>query len=641
MDRRKFIASVAALLASEKAHAFGLGRHGAGHGKFGAVGGVYGRALGDSIGPALVDLNFETKQFWFNGKKYPTASLLIAAIGAGANNGDGTYTLGPVSNAPFPGYNASEGTVICEYFKSGSTASVFAWTIQNPADNTNSWRVLAQNGASAVQHDVVRASVNQFSVTTNLKTNARIRFVSVMKLNDFSVHETGIYDANSASGNVSAAATAVSAQIGHRNNASKLDGQVIRWTYFPRAIAWEDRGPLSIRSNDLLTGATTYFNDDRSIVINGTLWAGYVEANTGTIAVRRVGKGPYILSNRLQYDDHNDPSFLRRSSDGRIIAQYSKHAADSTFFQRISTNPDDMTSWGAETDLGTGIGATLYAYANLIEVTDGIFTFPRAQASGDTFYTWGYTKSTDQGATWATWTKLFNEPNQRSYTRVRKRAANRINIFCNDGHPGEYIPGQNSTYHLFYDAGTFKKTDGTSLGAPPYRPQSVLTKVYDATQTGVSSWIFDAARNADTNPACVFGTFPTPSLDHRYCYGRWNGSTWVVTEICTAGGTMYVVGQEDQPYYSGGISIDQDNPSIIYCSREVGTGGPHRNGGWFQLFKGVTADNGATWTLTQLTFGSSDNFRPWKAPGSNILTFFRGIYTTYVNYSSEMAFMPV
>lgn len=594
----------------------------------------------DATGTALVDFDFESQKFWYNGQLYATFAAATAAIGAGTDNGDGTYTIGPVANQPFPGYNTAEGTVVCEYFKSGNAASVFAWTIQNPADNNNSWRLLAQNGGGARQHDVVRTAVTQYTAQTFLVTNARCRAVDVMKLNDFSVHEESNYANSSAAGNVSAASVSVSAQIGHRNNAGKLDGKVLRWTYFPRAVAWEARAPLSCRAADRVTGATTYFDDNRSIVVNGDVWAGSV-SNVGSIEVRRAGKGPYVLANRLQLDDHNNPSLLRRSSDGRIIAHYSKHAADATYYQRISTNPDDMTSWGAQTDLGTTIGATLYAYANLIEITDGIFTFPRAQASGDTFYTWGFTKSTDQGATWAAWTKLFNEPNQRSYTRARRRAPNKINVFCNDGHPGEYIPGQNSTYHLFYDAGTWKKTDGTALGAPPYRPSTTLTKVYDATQTGVSSWILDAALDADANPACVFGTFPVPSLDHRYRYGRWNGAAWVTTEICPAGGTMYPVGDEGQPYYIGGACIDQDNPNIVYLSREVGTGGPHRNGGWFQLFKAVTADNGATWTLTQLTSDLIDHFRPWKPSGSNIVTYFRGSYLSYTNYATEMAFMAV
>lgn len=604
--------------------------------------GITFQPLYDSIGPALVDLNFQTKQFFFNGVRYPTFSALATAVGAGVDNGDGTYTLGPVSNQPFPGYNTSEGTIVCEYFKAGSTANTFAWTIQNPTDNTNSWRLLAQNGSGARQYDVINTSVTQFTLTTFLTTNALCRSVAVMKQNDFSVHQESNFTGSSNTGNVSGGVTGISAQIGHRNNLGKLDGTINRWVYFPRAVAWEDRAGLSLRTNttDRITGATTYFNDNRSILIGSDVWAGSV-SNVGSIEFRRKGKGPYVLSNRLQLDDHNNPSFLRRSSDNRIIAHYSKHAADSTYYQRISTNPDDMTSWGAETDLGTSIGATLYAYANLVEITDGIFTFPRAQASGDTFYTWGFTKSTDQGATWAPWTKLFNEPNQRSYTRVRKRAANRINIFCNDGHPGEYTPGQNSTYHLFYDAGTFKKTDGTTLGATPYRPSTTLTKVYDATQTNISSWIADATLNADTNPSCVFATFPTPSLDHRYNYGRWNGSSWVVTQICPAGGTMYPKGDEGQPYYFGGVCIDQDDPNTVYCSREIGTNGPHRNGGWFQLFKYVTADNGATWTGTQLTFDGSDKYRPWKATGANVLTYFRGVYSSYTNYATEMAFMSV
>jgi hypothetical protein len=42
----------------------------------------------------------------------------------------------------------------------------------------------------------------------------------------------------------------------------------------------------------------------------------------------------------------------------------------------------------------------------------------------------GATKSTDNGATWAAFIRLFDETNQRSYTRVCRRAANGQPVGC-------------------------------------------------------------------------------------------------------------------------------------------------------------------------------------------------------------------
>ncbi len=627
-----------------------LGALGRGFGRLGSVLGSSGGSppvpsswvpLADGTGNALVDLDFENSKFHFNGTTYDTFAAVLAAIGTGSNNGDGTYTLGPNSNIPFAGYNTSEGTIVCEYINSSLATSVFAWTIQQAAVATNYWRLLAQDAANKASNDTLSNSVGQAVLLDSAAAiGARIRSLAVMKVNDFGAYRNGGTVATDTSGSVPIGITSVAAQIGHRNGANKLVGTIYRWAYFPRAVVAEDRIGLSVRSTDVVIGGRTFFNSPGVVVVGGKTYAMQINAS-GTIGPRRQYGSAITLKTGMNVDDHDEGGMLRRSLDGRYIAHYCNHSTDNNFYQRISTNPDDISSWGVETNLGASIGATAYTYSNLVEVTDGIFDITRAN-SGVGYISFGYTQSTDNGATWSAFAQLFNEPNHRSYTRVCKRAANQFDLVCNDGHPDEFTVNQNSTYHLYYDAGTFRTSPGVSLGSPPFRPQSVLTKVWDAVAQGKSSWVWDV----QPGPVCVFATFTPGAIltDHQYQYAKWNGSAWVVNQICTAGGTLYPVGDDTQPYYSGGICIDPDDANIVYCSRETGTGGPHRNGGWFQLWKCVTADGGATWTMTQLTTGSQDSFRPKKAPSSQ-LTYVKASpshpYTSFSNFGCEIAFMTL
>src|SRR6185312_8935658 len=89
-----------------------------------------------------------------------------------------------------------------------------------------------------------------------------------------------------------------------------------------------------------------------------------------------------------------------------------------------------------------------------------------------------------------------------------------------------------SLYHIYYTGGNYFKSDGTPIVTSLPLGSSDLTRVWDG--SSLRGWNWDLAMGADGNPVVVFAVLVTNS-DHRYYYGRWNGSAWVTTQIAAAG----------------------------------------------------------------------------------------------------------
>jgi hypothetical protein len=196
------------------------------------------------------------------------------------------------------------------------------------------------------------------------------------------------------------------------------------------------RAPVTIGA-----GGWTFFNDPRAIAIGGETFAGFVNGSNGDCQVASEKLSAVKLHSALQVDDHCNPGLLRRSSDGKILALYSRHSVDNHYYQRLSTNADDLSSWGPEVDLGAILtNATNFTYANLVEIDAGIFNMLRCVVDGAGTYTGAMIKTTDGGANWKDLadnpnkvTKIFNQSGQRSYNRICRRGSNRIDIICNNG----------------------------------------------------------------------------------------------------------------------------------------------------------------------------------------------------------------
>ena len=148
--------------------------------------------------------------------------------------------------------------------------------------------------------------------------------------------------------------------------------------------------------------------------------------------------------------------------------------------------------------------------------------------------------------------------------------------------------------------------------------------------TGGKAWVHDVALDAANRPVIVYAVFPTDT-DHRYRYARWDGTRWVDRELVRAGRSMSV--DPAEPNYSGGISLDHDDPSIVYLSRQVN--------GVFEVEAWTTRDGGASWSSRPLTAPSTrGNYRPvspWGQLTDDIdVVWMHGAYPSYVSFGTGL-----
>lgn len=417
-------------------------------------------------------------------------------------------------------------------------------------------------------------------------------------------------------------------------------------------------------------GVWTWYNDERAIFHQGSLFAGYVKTN-GQYGITRydpVSNQSFhtIVSTATsqQQDDHNNPS-ITPLADGRLMILYSKHGAEMRYYQRTSLVPlpSSLADWGPEIILTTPAKNT---YANTYRLTaesNRIYNFHRCINFNPTL-----TISDDGGTSWQAPVHFIDNGTgtTRPYVRYCSNHADRIDLIYTDGHPRD---ANNSLYHLFYQGGAFHRSDGSVLSTVADLPidhaageRGSVIYPYTTAAWGpgqdaddyipsARAWTWDIHYGKDGNPVCVFqaqrDNVTGTGWNHDriyYYYARWTGSSWEKKFIAHAGRPIY----ESEDDYGGGMSIDPDDPGVVYFSSNAANpfnladldNVPLKANSRYELYRGVTRDGGQTFTWEQLTVNSpADNLRPIVPEGhgyDRAVLWFHGTYTTYTNYNCRV-----
>lgn len=361
-------------------------------------------------------------------------------------------------------------------------------------------------------------------------------------------------------------------------------------------------------------GVWNWIADPRAVTYNGYTYVGYVDSSGNVcVRVRNHATGTtgseIVLHAALDADDHVNPSLWVRASDHKLLAWYARHEPlSTTMHQRISTasldtDPTLGDGFGTEVDTDAQHQGRSYDYPQPIQLSteadDVIWLFWRNIPVSPDRYNLVYSKSTDGGETWNALTTLYSNSTHsgRAYWKIASDGVDKIHVAMTDGSPNTDSP--TLLRHFYYDAGTWRGSDGTDLGSPPF-DFSDLTPV----ESSRSCLPYDIAISSSGKPVIVYAVYPTEFSDHRYRYARWTGTEWYTNEICQAGNG--IGGNENA--YSGGVTLDPDNPQIVYACREDGSA--------YNLFRYITADGGATFSEEQITGDSTGkNIRPFVPRG--------------------------
>ena len=314
-------------------------------------------------------------------------------------------------------------------------------------------------------------------------------------------------------------------------------------------------------------GGWSWFGDPRAVTYTGAhtrTYVGWVDLE-GDIKVSSYDQdtGDRVtatLQARLNRDDHANPS-LQIRPDGRLVVYYSRHVGPAMYY-RVSTNPEDVTAWGAPQTIPTNTpGIRGYTYPNPIRLASegATYLFWRGGNYNPTF-----SIQQDGSSAWSDARTLITMPGERPYVKYDSSGGDTIHVAYTNAHPGEF--SDVNIYYARIRAGKIERAGGTQIGSldDPITPGEGDDVSDDPTEP---AWVHDVAADSAGRPVIVFATFPT-AADHRYFYAHWTGSAWEVHQITPAGGSIAENGAS--PYYSGGLTLDHEDPSRVYLSRQVG-----------------------------------------------------------------------
>ena len=381
-------------------------------------------------------------------------------------------------------------------------------------------------------------------------------------------------------------------------------------------------------------GSWNWFGDPRAVYVGNPydeIIVGWIDWS-GNVTVAAYSPQSGVASTQVIgqtfHDDHSSPSIVIEP-DKRLTVFYSAHNGSEMYY-RSTLLPGNISAWGPLQEVPSNVKGSLgFTYPNPVLLPaeeNKLYLFWRG---GD--WSTDYATRTVDGR-WSQARALIRVPGQRPYVKVAPGGRDEIALAFTNGHPRNVLT---SIYYAVYRAGSLWTAGGrwiSRIASGPIRPAQA-DLVYNARATHVPSWVWDVAVGPRGRPVIVYATFPSHQR-HEYWYADWTWTRWVSHFLTDGGGSISPDTIEYE--YSGGITLDHSDPSIVYLSRQVRGG--------FEIERWTTADGGVRWRHTVVVpADGTDNVRPvvprgWDR-GPMSLLWLRGDYGSYTTYRTSVDYL--
>ena len=357
------------------------------------------------------------------------------------------------------------------------------------------------------------------------------------------------------------------------------------------------------------------------------------------------GNAPVSSLGRLNPDDHNAPALLKLAS-GKYLGVYTTHNDDCFTYYNVYENGQ----WGAQKRFDwatqgcpTPSGKTV-SYSNVWKMGNQIYNFVRSVNTSPNLIV------SSDGSSWTFAGRLTSTPQVgyvAGYYKYWGNGVDRIDFLGTEAHPRD---NNNSLYHGYVKDGKSYDSTGKEVDNLLDKTAQDITKFTKVFATGTTIngarltnlWNHDLMRYADGTIVALGqgrANGDTNDPDKRFIYLRFDGTSWKTTYLVKGGNKLY----DSEQDYTGLSAVHPNDPNTIYVSTAYDPRDDTTRAAKHEIWRGTTCDQGATFTWTPITQGSTkDQLRPvvpyWDSPKTALL-WESGDYISAQTYRTQIVGM--
>jgi len=250
-------------------------------------------------------------------------------------------------------------------------------------------------------------------------------------------------------------------------------------------------------TNTQINAAWCWFGSPNFLYRDGKTFIGIVDGSNGRQSVVQYNHedntfSKFALGTAVQKDDHNQPSFIHLS-DGRLLAVYSEHSANTLFRYRVSTNANDATAWEAEQTVSN---PQILSYSHLFKLANGNIVNIYRQGGSTGAGNWSFRIFDENTLTFGDIIRLHPMSGGYVIPYQDDLDKNIIHIVCTIYHPNtaDNSSVANNIYYYKADLSTnlAYKADDTLIGSLPLTlGVSDLDVISEGAANTKNQWIED------------------------------------------------------------------------------------------------------------------------------------------------------